>query len=278
MCQEHYDKVVQYAESIGDSTLLDCLERRERREQNHHHPCQKAVDREVELFYRPSLSRLGDPHLKNRLFMRMKILRYAADRDNRFGDVRTTVSDLRRGVYIRFVPCLLRRMTSDKTQLLKAYAGQSTEIAYHQDNSYIWLRRRYSASVNSKQVLVYSRLIRIFVKRNELRLMTIFDDYIRNKGCCKVSKTLLWDYDLTQFDWQRSRKVVVQRIIERGWLRDYFAAFDLYGGIEGFREIIKEVPTLSAQDMNFVCTAFGLKKEELRCYTRRQLRRRHLGC
>ncbi len=69
-------------------------------------------------------------------------------------DVRTTVSDLRRGVYIRFVPCLLRRMTSDKTQLLKAYAGQSTEIAYHQDNSYIWLRRRYSASVNSKQVLV----------------------------------------------------------------------------------------------------------------------------
>ena len=92
--------------------------------------------------------------------------------------------------------------------------------------------------------------------------MTIFDDYIRNKGCCKVSKTLLWDYDLTQFDWQRSRKVVVQ----------------LYGGIEGFREIIKEVPTLSAQDMNFVCTAFGLKKEELRCYTRRQLRRRHLGC
>jgi len=169
-------------------------------------------------------------------------------------------------------------MTSDKTQLLKTYAGQSMEIAYHQDNSYIWLRRRYSASVNSKQVLVYSRLIRIFVKRNELRPMTIFDDYIRNKGCCKVSKTLLWDYDLTQFDWQRSRKVVVQRIIERGWLRDYFAAFDLYGGIEGFREIIKEVPTLSAQDMNFVCTAFGLKKEELRCYTRRQLRRRHLGC
>ena len=122
------------------------------------------------------------------------------------------------------------------------------------------------------------RIIRIFVKRNELRPMTIFDDYIRNNGCCKVSKTLLWDYDLTQFDWQRSRKVVVQRIIERGWLRDYFAAFDLYGGIEGFREIIKEVPTLSAQDMNFVCTAFGLKKEELRCYTRRQLRRRHLGC
>ncbi len=59
-----------------------------------------------------------------------------------------------------------------------------------------------------------------------------------------------------QFDWQRSRKVVVQRIIGMAQGR-HFAAFDLYGGIEGFREIIKEVPTLSAQDMNFVCTAFG---------------------
>lgn len=108
--------------------------------------------------------------------------------------------------------------------------------------------------------------------------MTIFDDYKDNKGRNAVSQTLLWEYDLSQFDWQRSRKVVVQRIIERGWLKDYFAAFDLYGGIEGFREIIKEVPTLSAQDMNFVCTAFDLKKEELKCYTRRQSRRRRLGC
>ena len=34
MCQEHYDKVVQYAESIGDSTLRECLERLERREKS----------------------------------------------------------------------------------------------------------------------------------------------------------------------------------------------------------------------------------------------------
>ena len=25
MCQEHYDKVVQYAESIGDKTFQECL-------------------------------------------------------------------------------------------------------------------------------------------------------------------------------------------------------------------------------------------------------------
>ena len=34
----------------------------------------------------------------------------------------------------------------------------------------------------------------------------------------------------------------MQRILERGWLEDYYTGFNLYGGIEGFREIIKEIP------------------------------------
>ena len=107
--------------------------------------------------------------------------------------------------------------------------------------------------------------------------MTIFDDYNPKTEHYTISPSLLWEYDLTHFDWQRSRKIVVQRVIERGWLRDYFAAFDLYDGIKGFREIIKDVPALSARDMNFVCTVFHLKKEELRCYTRKQLRRERLS-
>lgn len=62
---------------------------------------------------------------------------------------------------------------------------------------------------------------------------------------CTLSPSLLWDYDLSCFDWWKSRKIVVQRVVERGWLSDYFAAFDLYGGIEGFRQIVKELPHLS---------------------------------
>lgn len=107
--------------------------------------------------------------------------------------------------------------------------------------------------------------------------MTIFDDYKQYAGQCIISPSLLWEYDLSQFDWWKSRKIVVQRVIERGWLKDFFAAFDLYGGIKGFREIIKEIPSLSARDMNFVCVAFNLTKEELRCYTRKLLRDRLLN-
>lgn len=106
--------------------------------------------------------------------------------------------------------------------------------------------------------------------------MTIFDDY-KKYGPCSVSPSLLWEYDLSNFDWWKSRKIVVQRILERGWLEDYYAGFNLYGGIEGFREIIKEIPFLSPRDMNFACIVFDLKKEDLKCYTRELLREQLLN-
>ena len=93
--------------------------------------------------------------------------------------------------------------------------------------------------------------------------MTIFDEYKTYTGDSSISPSLLWEYDLSHFDWWKSRKIVVQRIIERG--------------IEGFREIIKQVPSLSARDMNFVCIVFDLKKEDLKCYTRKLLRDQLLG-
>ena len=88
MCQEHYDKVVQYAESIDDKTLHECLKRLERREQNPHHPCEIELYKDfapysflfkeryrrtglswlpgsVALFYRRAVSWLDDPYLKS---------------------------------------------------------------------------------------------------------------------------------------------------------------------------------------------------------------------
>lgn len=106
--------------------------------------------------------------------------------------------------------------------------------------------------------------------------MAIFDDY-KKYGTCSVSPSLLWEYDLSDFDWWKSRKIVVQRILERGWLEDYYVGFNLYGGIEGFREIIKEIPFLSPRDMNFACIVFDLKKEDLKCYTRKLSRERLLN-
>ena len=105
----------------------------------------------------------------------------------------------------------------------------------------------------------------------------IFDDWECKSEGAKVSPRLLWEYNLSNFDWDYMRTLVVSRVIERGWPKDFYAAIRLYGGWEKFREIIKEVPEFSDIDLAFVCTYFNLTKEELRCYTRKLLREKLLS-
>lgn len=86
----------------------------------------------------------------------------------------------------------------------------------------------------------------------------------------KVKAGLLWEYDLSDFDWQYMRALVVERVIQRGWDEDYYAIFALYGGLDGVRQIVRdEVLNLSNKEMAFVCAVFNLKKEELKCYKHR---------
>ena len=99
-----------------------------------------------------------------------------------------------------------------------------------------------------------------------------FSDWEQKSKDAKISESLLWEYDLSRFDWYDMRTVVVQRVIERGWMKDFYAAIKLYGGLDHFREIIKNIPVLADIDIAFVCNVFNLNKEELKCYTRRQSR------
>ena len=96
-------------------------------------------------------------------------------------------------------------------------------------------------------------------------------------GSGTINPALLWDQDIEHFDWIEGRRLVVQRVIEMGRPEDFCAAFKLYGGIEGFREIAKDVPYLRPIDMNFLCVYFHLEKEDLKCYTLQQSRKVRFG-
>lgn len=100
-----------------------------------------------------------------------------------------------------------------------------------------------------------------------------FDDYIKHPGA-KVRPSLLWEYDMSRFDWNQMRTLVVQRVIERGRRDDFYAILNMYG-VDGVKESIKEIPTMNPKDLSFVCAVFELKKEDLKCYTRKQSRPQH---
>jgi hypothetical protein len=50
-----------------------------------------------------------------------------------------------------------------------------------------------------------------------------FDDY-KQLPEAKINPSLLWEYKLSGFDYQQMRNIVVQRVVERGWTDDWYAA------------------------------------------------------
>ena len=95
-----------------------------------------------------------------------------------------------------------------------------------------------------------------------------FEDYHNHRNA-EVRSSLLWEYDLEKFDWQQMRNEVVQRVLERGRMDDFYAILNLYG-LEGVKAALREIPYMNDKDMNFACVAFDLRKEELKCYTKKQ--------
>ncbi len=100
-----------------------------------------------------------------------------------------------------------------------------------------------------------------------------FDNYKQHPDA-RLRPSLFWEYDWEQIDWEQMKQVVIQRVIERGRMDDFYAMLNMYG-LEEVKDGIRKIPSMNAKDMSFVCNVFGLTKEELRCYTRKQSRDLH---
>lgn len=100
-----------------------------------------------------------------------------------------------------------------------------------------------------------------------------FNEY-QNHPDAKLNPTLLWEYDLTNFDFQKMRDIVVQRVVERGWPNDWYAVLNLYGE-KAIKQSIRNIEYLNDKDMNFVSKVFEIPLSEMKCYTKKQSRQAH---
>ena len=93
-----------------------------------------------------------------------------------------------------------------------------------------------------------------------------------------ISPVLLWEYNLTNFDWDQMRAIVVERVVKLGRMSDFYAAIRLYGGLENFKKIIRdEVKGLNRQDIAMVTHVFDIPEEDLHSVQSRKRREEALG-
>lgn len=89
-----------------------------------------------------------------------------------------------------------------------------------------------------------------------------------------IDPRLLWEYDVSIFDYQKMKSTVVQRVIERGDINDFYAILNIYG-LESVIDTIKNLTYLNNKDLNFVHKIFEIPLEELQCFKSKQLKKTH---
>ncbi|WP_239466764.1 DUF6922 domain-containing protein [Bacteroides mediterraneensis] len=96
-------------------------------------------------------------------------------------------------------------------------------------------------------------------------------------GLEKVSPSLLWEYNLDNFDWEEMSRIVIQRVCERGHLSDFYAILKLYG-YSRIREIIKNKIKCfyHSNDLLFACYLFDIDVKEAAAYNHAEKRHKIL--
>jgi len=115
-------------------------------------------------------------------------------------------------------------------------------------------------------------VLRKFVISNHCQIM-YFDDYKKHLNA-QLDMSLLWEYNLTDFDYEDMRDIVVERVIQRGWPNDWYFMLNRYG-VDGVKAAIKNIGYLNDRDMQFVSHQFNIPLNTMKCYIKKQLGNQH---
>ena len=80
-----------------------------------------------------------------------------------------------------------------------------------------------------------------------------------------INPALLWDIDFQELDYEKNARQVIERVITRGSLSDWFAIKAFYGTDRIKSEIVK-IRSLDRVTFNFCSTYFQIPKEQFKCY------------
>lgn len=89
-----------------------------------------------------------------------------------------------------------------------------------------------------------------------------------------ISKSLFWDTDFSQIDWDKNQRAVIERVVDMGNLSDWRELVRYYG-YEKIKENALQSRYFNNKAFGFLAVYFGLSPEQFRCYTYKQLNKGH---
>jgi len=90
-----------------------------------------------------------------------------------------------------------------------------------------------------------------------------------------LPKVLFWEFDYDKIDWKRAYKTIIERVLDKGNIGEWEEMIRFYGKDKVIHALKNEVAYLSDMTTDAVCEYFQLSKQELKCYTKKQLNKGH---
>ena len=84
------------------------------------------------------------------------------------------------------------------------------------------------------------------------------------------SQHLFWDVDLSDFDFQKHKVHLIQKVLEYGLIKDWNLLKQIYG-LKTIKEVSLNLRSLDAVTLSYLATIFNIDIKEFRCYKHRQL-------
>ena len=83
------------------------------------------------------------------------------------------------------------------------------------------------------------------------------------------SSNLFWDTDETTLDSEKHARFIIERVLTRGRLKDWFALVRFYG-LERIKQEAMKVRYLDQVTLSFCSSLFNVPKSKFRCYRQPQ--------
>jgi hypothetical protein len=90
----------------------------------------------------------------------------------------------------------------------------------------------------------------------------------------QIRPELFWDVDWHKLDEQVNRRLIIERVFSMGTIPELKTIISFYG-FDMIRTELKKVGYLDPKTFEFAITFLNLKKEEMKCYIKKQSQQQH---
>ena len=84
-----------------------------------------------------------------------------------------------------------------------------------------------------------------------------------------IDKNLFWDIDFTDLNFEKHARFVIERVLSKGDLDDWYELKKIYG-LDRIKRESLQIRYLDKKTLNMLSLFFNIPKEKFRCYTTRR--------